>query len=124
MGSQSPSAYFKRTSLFWMVAVTATFGCFTVVIFWPQNIPYKHLGVIGSFLEYQVNNYYPYLYAGYRFAWFLHVLEALYSIKLCSDKRITSSSARLKWLVQTFLFGFASLQLLISYMPQQHSKSK
>uniref|UniRef100_A0A8C1TYT3 Transmembrane protein 254 n=1 Tax=Cyprinus carpio TaxID=7962 RepID=A0A8C1TYT3_CYPCA len=60
------------------------------------------------------------------FRWFLmfviHVCEVLFALKLCSDKGIDSTSGRLLWVAQTFLFGLTSLGLLIKYKPDGRPK--
>ncbi|XP_078284516.1 transmembrane protein 254 isoform X1 [Rhinoraja longicauda] len=122
MSAKGSDAYFKRTSFFWMAVVTGTFGYYTLLMFWPQSIPYKSLGLWGNLSKHLVDNYHPLLFTGYRLAWLIHVAEALYSIKLCSDKGITNSCTRIKWVLQTLLFGFTSLQHLLSYKPEQKEK--
>uniref|UniRef100_A0A9J8AN21 Transmembrane protein 254 n=1 Tax=Cyprinus carpio carpio TaxID=630221 RepID=A0A9J8AN21_CYPCA len=54
--------------------------------------------------------------------WVIHLFEALFALKLCSDKGIDSTSARLLWVAQTFLFGLGSLGLLIKYKPDGRPK--
>ncbi|XP_051897520.1 transmembrane protein 254 [Pristis pectinata] len=122
MSAEVSGAYFKRISFFWMAVITGSFGYFTLLMFWPQTIPYKSLGLWGNFSKYLVDKYHPHLYIGYWLAWLVHIAEALYSVKLCSDKGITSLSTRIKWAFQTFLFGITSLQLLLSYKPEQKKK--
>ncbi|XP_078386793.1 transmembrane protein 254 isoform X2 [Cetorhinus maximus] len=84
MSGTVSSTYFRRTSLFWIFVVTGSFGYYTLLMFWPQSVPYKSLGLWGSFSKYLVDNYHPHLYIGYWLAWALHLAEALYSVKLCS----------------------------------------
>ncbi|XP_078386792.1 transmembrane protein 254 isoform X1 [Cetorhinus maximus] len=122
MSGTVSSTYFRRTSLFWIFVVTGSFGYYTLLMFWPQSVPYKSLGLWGSFSKYLVDNYHPHLYIGYWLAWALHLAEALYSVKLCSDKGITNINVQLKWAFQTFLFGITSLWHLLSYEPQQKEK--
>uniref|UniRef100_UPI00398F3321 transmembrane protein 254 n=1 Tax=Pristiophorus japonicus TaxID=55135 RepID=UPI00398F3321 len=76
-------AYFRRTSIVWMAVITALFGYYTLLTFWPQSVPYKSLGPLGRFSKYLVENYNPYLYICYWMAWVIHLAETLYSIKLC-----------------------------------------
>ncbi|XP_041125041.1 transmembrane protein 254 isoform X1 [Polyodon spathula] len=56
------------------------------------------------------------------FAWSVHLAEAVYSLKLCSDKGIDSLFSRFLWCLQTFLFGIASLSLLLKYRPDPRPK--
>lgn len=37
----------------------------------------------------------------------------------CSNKGIKDKSTQVLWFIQTFLFGFASLRLLIKYDPER-----
>lgn len=41
------------------------------------------------------------------------------AVSPCSDKGISSTSARCLWFAQTFLFGYASLGLLLEYDPKR-----
>uniref|UniRef100_A0A8C7WTM9 Transmembrane protein 254 n=1 Tax=Oryzias sinensis TaxID=183150 RepID=A0A8C7WTM9_9TELE len=52
-------------------------------------------------------------------AFAIHVFEAIVSLRVCSNKGISNSGVRCLWFVQTFLFGFASLGLLLKYNPQR-----
>uniref|UniRef100_A0A673IFG9 Transmembrane protein 254 n=1 Tax=Sinocyclocheilus rhinocerous TaxID=307959 RepID=A0A673IFG9_9TELE len=54
--------------------------------------------------------------------WVIHLFEALFALKVCSDKGIDSTSTRLLWIAQTFLFGLTSLCLLIKYKPDGRPK--
>ncbi|XP_040176531.1 transmembrane protein 254 [Rana temporaria] len=111
------SAHFQRASLLWMTVITLSMGFFAWTVFWPTKVPYEHLGPLGSFVQYLVKNHYSTLFNGFWVAWLIHVAEAAYSLRLCSAKGITNSAARRHWVLQTFLFGIASLSLLIAYKP-------
>ncbi|ROK15878.1 Transmembrane protein 254 [Anabarilius grahami] len=54
--------------------------------------------------------------------WVIHLFEALYALKVCSDKGIDNTSTRLLWFAQTFLYGIASLGLLLKYKPDGRPK--
>ncbi|XP_053306064.1 transmembrane protein 254 [Spea bombifrons] len=118
------ASYFRRASLFWMALITLSMGFFTWTVFFPEQIPYEKLGPFGSFVQYLVKNHYGVMYHGFWVAWIIHLLEALYSMRLCSSKGIKDSGARTKWLLQTFLFGAASLLLLIAYKPAPSKKRR
>ncbi|KAM4635913.1 transmembrane protein 254 [Discoglossus pictus] len=113
----SSSTYFQRASLFWMLVITLSMGFFAWTVFWPERVPYQQLGPAGAFAKYMVQNHYGAMYYGFWAAWAIHVLEAWYSMRLCSKKGITDSGTRTRWLIQTFLFGVASLSLLLAYKP-------
>ncbi|XP_073542109.1 transmembrane protein 254 isoform X2 [Phyllobates terribilis] len=117
MASAGSVSYFKRASILWMAVISLAMGFFTWTVFWPEQVPYEQLGPVGSFSQYMVKNYYIVLYYGYWVSWAIHIAEALYSLPLCSSKGITDSGARVLWFIQTFLFGIASLSLLLTYKP-------
>ncbi|XP_068111571.1 transmembrane protein 254 [Hyperolius riggenbachi] len=109
--------YFRRASVFWMAVITFAMGFFAWTVFWPSHVPYEQLGPVGSFVEYLVKNHYSQLFYWFWIAWLIHVGEAAYSLHLCRAKGITDSGARTQWVIQTFLFGIASLSLLLAYKP-------
>nr|XP_006630948.2 PREDICTED: transmembrane protein 254 isoform X1 [Lepisosteus oculatus] len=114
--------YFRRTSLFWIITVTLSMGYYTWTVFWPEHVPYEKLGPVGTFSKYMVDHHYSVLYYGWWLAWSIHVSEAIYSVKVCSDKGVDSWLARFLWCFQTFLFGMFSLSLLLKYKPDSRPK--
>ncbi|KAM8923866.1 transmembrane protein 254 [Pelodytes ibericus] len=124
MASVAAASYFRRASLLWMAVITLSMGFFTLTVFLPEHVPYDKLGPVGSFSNYMVKNHHSLLYYGYWWAWTVHVVEALYSMRLCSSKGITDSGAKIQWLIQTFLFGIASLSLLLAYKPAPVKKRR
>lgn len=117
------AAYFQRGSLFWFTVITVSFGYYTWVVFWPQSIPYQSLGPLGSFTQYLAGHHHTLLRYGYWLAWLIHVGESLYAMVLCKYKGITNPRARLLWFLQTFLFGVASLSILIAYQPKHQKRT-
>lgn len=124
MAKTDGSAYFRRSSLFWVLVITLSFGYYTWTVFWPQQVPYDSLGPLGAFTKNLVNEHYGILYKGWWIVWVIHTVEALVALKICSDKGIDSSFARLLWFSQTLLFGFASLGLLLKYKPDRRAKQQ
>uniref|UniRef100_A0A8B9JSA9 Transmembrane protein 254 n=1 Tax=Astyanax mexicanus TaxID=7994 RepID=A0A8B9JSA9_ASTMX len=124
MAKTDGSAYFRRSSLFWILAITLSMGYYTWAVFWPQQVPYDSLGPLGAFTKHLVNEHYSLLYKGWWAVWAIHTVEALVGLKICGDKGIDSSFARLLWFSQTVFFGFASLGLLIKYKPDRRSKQQ
>ncbi|XP_055774575.1 transmembrane protein 254 isoform X2 [Salvelinus fontinalis] len=114
--------YFRRTSIFWITIVALSMGYFTWTVFWPQQVPYDNLGPLGTLSRYLVNNYHSLMYKGWWAAWVIHVAEALVAMKVCSDKGVDGTMTRCLWFVQTALFGFASLGLLLKYKPDHRTK--
>ncbi|XP_047558347.1 transmembrane protein 254 isoform X4 [Lutra lutra] len=96
-------AYFQRGSLFWFTVITLSFGYYTWVVFWPQSIPYQSLGPVGLFTQYLVDHHQTFLRNG--------------------SKGITDGRAQLLWFLQTFLFGIASLSILIAYRPKRQKQT-
>ncbi|XP_028279397.1 transmembrane protein 254 [Parambassis ranga] len=119
MAKSDGCAYFKRTSLFWIITVTLAMAFFTGIVFVPEKLPLQHLGVFGSLCSHLVENYSDLMYKGWLAAWAVHIFEALVALRTCSAKGISSTSVRCLWFVQTFLFGFASLGLLLKYDPER-----
>ncbi|CAH6778938.1 transmembrane protein 254 isoform X1 [Phodopus roborovskii] len=111
---------FFRVAKPWPSLVTALgMGYFTWVVFWPQSVPYQSLGPLGPFTKHLVAHHHTLLRNGYWLAWLIHVGESLYAMVLCKHKGITDGQARFLWFLQTFLFGIASLSILIAYRPKR-----
>uniref|UniRef100_A0A8D2N4Q1 Transmembrane protein 254 n=1 Tax=Zonotrichia albicollis TaxID=44394 RepID=A0A8D2N4Q1_ZONAL len=85
------------------------------VTLWPSTIPYSYLGLFGTFLNYLVEHHHKWVCYGFWISWLIHIVEALYGIKLCQAKGITDPAVQFQWFVQTLLFGYASFGLLVSY---------
>nr|XP_023402961.1 transmembrane protein 254 [Loxodonta africana] len=96
---------------------------FQWVVFWPQSIPYQNLGPLGSFTQYLVAHHQTLMHNGYWLAWLIHVGESLYAMVLCKYKGISDGRAQLLWFIQTFLFGIASLSILIAYRPKRQKQT-
>lgn len=93
------------------------------VVFWPQSIPYQNLGPLGPFTQYLVDHHHALLRNGYWLAWLIHVGESLCAVVLCKSKGVTDGRAQLLWFLQTFLFGIASLSILIAYRPKHQKQT-
>ncbi|XP_041645838.1 transmembrane protein 254 [Cheilinus undulatus] len=111
--------YFKRTSLFWIVLVTFGVGHFSCMVFIPEKIPFQYFGPYGTFCKYLVDNHADLLYKGWWAAFVVHVFEAIVALRVCRNKGITNTTTRCLWVFQTFLFGFASLGLLLKFDPER-----
>ncbi|XP_064125875.1 transmembrane protein 254 isoform X5 [Loxodonta africana] len=101
--SAGKGAYFRRGSPFWFTVITLSIGYYTWVVFWPQSIPYQNLGPLGSFTQYLVAHHQTLMHNGY--------------------KGISDGRAQLLWFIQTFLFGIASLSILIAYRPKRQKQT-
>ncbi|XP_019943677.1 transmembrane protein 254 [Paralichthys olivaceus] len=119
MATSDGGDYFKRTSLFWIVSVTLAMSYFTCTVFAPEKIPFESLGVFGSFCKHLVDNYANIMYKGWLASWVIHLFEAITALRVCSNKGINNPATRCLWFIQTFLFGFASLGLLLKYNPER-----
>ncbi|KAG7512920.1 transmembrane protein 254 [Solea senegalensis] len=109
--------YFKRASLFWIVVVTVSMGFFTCTVFVPEKVPFAQLGAFGSFCKHLAENHAGFMFKGWCAAWAVHAFEAFIAMRMCREKGITNSTTRCLWFVQTLLYGFASLGLLLKYKP-------
>ncbi|XP_039096444.1 transmembrane protein 254 isoform X2 [Hyaena hyaena] len=96
-------AHFQRGSLFWFAVIILSFGYYTWIVFWPQSIPYQSLGPLGLFTQYLVDHHHTLLHNG--------------------SKGITDGRAQVLWFLQTFLFGVASLSILIAYRPKRQKQT-
>ncbi|XP_064226182.1 transmembrane protein 254 isoform X1 [Aotus nancymaae] len=121
--SSAATAYFRPPRPLPSLVTVLGLGYFAWVVFWPQSIPYQSLGPLGSFTQYLVEHHHTLLSNGYWLAWLIHVGESLYAIVLCKHKGITSGRAQLLWFLQTFLFGIASLSILIAYKPKRQKQT-
>ncbi|XP_052007211.1 transmembrane protein 254 isoform X2 [Xyrauchen texanus] len=83
MAKSDSSAYFRRSSLFWIVTVTLSLGFYTWTVFWPQDVPYGSLGPLGALAKHLVDDHYSVMYYGWWLTWVIHVFEALYALKVC-----------------------------------------
>ncbi|XP_061600907.1 transmembrane protein 254 [Cololabis saira] len=119
MAKSDGNEYFKRTHLFWIVSVTLAFAYFTVIVFAPEKLPLESLGVFGSFCTYLVDNYAALMYKGWCASVGIHALESCVALMICSNKGINDTATRGLWFLQTFLFGYASLGLLVRYDPRR-----
>nr|XP_056706321.1 transmembrane protein 254-like [Euleptes europaea] len=87
------------------------------LVFSPATFPYYYLGPVGTFTNSMVQKHKLYIDIGYGIVWLIHIVEALYCIKLCRDKGITDPLTQFWWFLQTFCFGLTSFYLLLHYKP-------
>ncbi|XP_003458743.2 transmembrane protein 254 [Oreochromis niloticus] len=119
MATSDGRDYFQRTRLFWMVTLSVALIYFACTVFAPDVVPFELLGPFGTFSKNLAYNHPDLLYKGWCLTCAIHLSEALVALKLCSNKGIKDMSTRCLWFIQTFLFGFASLHLLIKYDPER-----
>ncbi|XP_061086397.1 transmembrane protein 254-like [Conger conger] len=74
------------------------------------------LGPLGFLSKYIREHHHSLMYNGWWLALMIHVAEALYSLKLMNKG--LNNAVTFLWFVQTFLFGIASLGLLLKYQPE------
>ncbi|XP_036193152.1 transmembrane protein 254 isoform X1 [Myotis myotis] len=139
-GGRAATAYFRAARPLPSLATALALGYFAWAVFWPQSIPYQSLGPLGPFTQYLVDHHHALLRNGfhpqititlnladfcsrYWLAWLIHVGESLYAMVLCKSKGITNGQAQLLWFLQTFLFGIASLSILIAYRPKRQKQT-
>ncbi|XP_023620299.1 transmembrane protein 254 isoform X3 [Myotis lucifugus] len=100
---RTATAYFRTARPLPSLATALALGYFAWVVFWPQSIPYQSLGPLGPFTQYLVDHHHTLLRNG--------------------SKGITNGRAQLLWFLQTFLFGIASLSILIAYRPKRQKRT-
>ncbi|XP_073338680.1 transmembrane protein 254 isoform X2 [Pagrus major] len=83
MAKSDGRAFFKRTSLFWIVSVTLSVGYFTLIVFAPETIPYQLLGPFGTLCRNLVDNHADIMYKGWWAAFAIHVFESIVALKMC-----------------------------------------
>ncbi|XP_027452778.1 transmembrane protein 254 isoform X3 [Zalophus californianus] len=100
---RAASAYFRPARCLPSLVTILALGYFAWVVFWPQSIPYQSLGPLGLFTQYLVDHHHTLLHNG--------------------SKGITDGRAQLLWFLQTYLFGIASLSILIAYRPKRQKQT-
>ncbi|XP_019627824.1 PREDICTED: transmembrane protein 254-like isoform X4 [Branchiostoma belcheri] len=108
---------FVRVSYLTLVLVPCIWLLYTFAVYAPQSVPWSMLGPVGTLVQYLIKNYPVQLYRGFWIAWGIHTTEAVIAAILTTMKNI-GGVTRLKWIVQTQLFGLASLYMLILYKPK------
>ncbi|XP_048747443.1 transmembrane protein 254-like [Ostrea edulis] len=106
MAKRNDPDYFRFAHIGWVIPISTGLTVLTWAYFDPEGIPwiFGPLGQLGAYL----GKTYPSLIKSMFYVTFaVHVIEALYSIKVCRDKNL-STSTTMKWCLQTFLVGFAS----------------
>ncbi|CAL1545557.1 unnamed protein product [Lymnaea stagnalis] len=107
--------YFTLPHPFWMLIITFGIWLLLASTFAPDTIP-DILGPIATFGKYMSQYHNLNILLCY-ITVILHCLEAAYAGKVCYDRDMTTS-ATVKWVASTFLFGFSSLALrLLPYKP-------
>ncbi|KAK1791798.1 hypothetical protein P4O66_013779 [Electrophorus voltai] len=95
MSTSDGYAYFRRSSVSWIMVVMLSMGFYTWVVFWPDQVPYTSLGPLGAISKHLVNEYYGVLYKGWWLAWVVHVFESLVALKLCRTAGVVKASSDL-----------------------------
>ena len=115
--------YFIRVSIFHYVCVALGFLVFGFVCFYNDETAFEHLGGPGRRLLYLKQNYLTELRIGFVIAVLLHIIEAVYAIKLATVLQLNQETLK-KWTLQTFLVGYSSLRHLIEYSRKQKEVGK
>lgn len=116
----SKDDYFQTPGIVWIAIVPAGVTLLSLAFLKPEWVPYEMLGPIGTFMLYLVQNYPTLLAGAFYFTWISHAIEAVYVNKLCEAKQL-SDDVKMKWMIQTFIFGMFSLTLLKAYKPKKRS---
>ncbi|XP_060096749.1 transmembrane protein 254-like [Heteronotia binoei] len=107
-----------------MAAVAFCLAYHGWTVFSPETFPYDFLGPVGTFTKFLVEHHKIYVDIAYAIVWLIHIVEALYCIKLCRDKGITDRSTQFQWVIQTFCFGGTSIIYLLLYTPPKEENTK
>ncbi|XP_065055731.1 transmembrane protein 254-like [Rhopilema esculentum] len=115
--------HFESSSLLYYVLVTVALVSFEILCFQTSLFPFERLGGAGKRLKYLTDHHLDTIRAGFLFAVALHIFEAIYANFKCRSINM-SQSAKMKWTIQTFIIGYASLRLLNSYCEKKTSRKK
>ncbi|XP_035693762.1 transmembrane protein 254-like [Branchiostoma floridae] len=114
---------FKRLPIWMMGFVFVFFALVGLAVLAPDSTPWHVLGPVGSFIQNTIKNdpariqEMPFRILG------IHTAETAIAFFITLWKDI-SGPARLKWLLQTFVFGIFSLLPLIVFKPAVEKKVK
>ncbi|CAG5125839.1 unnamed protein product [Candidula unifasciata] len=113
--------YFRLPTPFWMVTILSGLCLLAAATLSPESIP-TYLGPVRTFGVYMGTshpNVCVFISIG---TVIIHILEAAYAGKVCLRRKMTTS-ATIKWILSTFVFGFSSLTLrLLPYKPDAKEK--
>lgn len=115
--------YFHSVGIFKYIAVVIGMAMLCFLAFHPAPESFlSKLGGPGQRLLYLRTNYRTQLKFGFFVAVCLHIGEAWYAAKLATDMNLTEETVK-KWVIQTAILGYVSLQQLIKYK-EEISKTK
>lgn len=107
--------FFVRVSFHKFLAISLGLALYAFLCFHPSPESYlDRMGGPGQRLQYLRENYMIHMRIGMFIAILLHIIEALYAIKLATQLGLTQETIQ-KWAIQTGMMGYSSLQDLIKY---------
>ncbi|EDO43551.1 predicted protein [Nematostella vectensis] len=115
--------YFRFASIIWYILVIAGLTLFYLVTFKPDSFPFEAFGLLGKRLQTVKENNQQTFEIGFTMAILVHIAEACMAFRTCRKMNL-SSSASLKWTLQTLLLGFPSFGLLLRYKTDMEVKEK
>jgi len=95
--------YYRPPHFIAIILVPIGMTLTTMAALSPQLLPYAYMGPLGNFVKYMVQNQPGSLLIICTVAWIIHLGEAVYAGKLCSDKGI-EGTAKLMWILHQLLF--------------------
>ncbi|EJD75637.1 hypothetical protein LOAG_17259 [Loa loa] len=103
--------FFKSPHLIWWILVPV--ALLINFMTWYDAHWFGQFGMPGKFLELLGSRFPSFFTATNILALIAHFGESLYSLKLCDLLHISRNNA-LKWMLQTFILGYPSLQILLN----------
>ncbi|XP_057316714.1 uncharacterized protein LOC130657720 [Hydractinia symbiolongicarpus] len=113
--------FFKTVSIFHYICVIVGFLAFWYVCFTTNDDVFKRLGGPGQRLTFLRENYLIEMRIGFFFAILLHIVEALYAVKVGSELNLSQVAIQ-KWVIQTSIVGYSSLRHLTAYQEEKRKK--
>jgi len=120
--TRAMSSYFKSPHPLWVVIIPPALLLTFLSWYSPTSVRVWWLGWLGQLAHYLGQNYNYGMGVVNLFGWAAHATEAIYSLHLCDDLKLAHSCA-LKWFLQTFVYGFFSLRLLLAYRANRVKKT-
>nr|CDJ80798.1 transmembrane protein C10orf57 homolog isoform [Haemonchus contortus] len=105
--------YFRSPAFYWYLIILPALGI-NFLAFYSPKLLREYVPLIGPMAAYIGTHYHWITVYTNVFALVAHVGESLYALYLCTKLKF-SLSCSAKWVVQTFLVGFASLGILSDF---------
>ncbi|XP_071165183.1 transmembrane protein 254-like [Mytilus edulis] len=108
--------YFRFPKPVWVCTIGFGLYLLSASTFSPKSIP-SFLGPVGRFGAYLGETYPNGIFGLFVATVLIHAAESVYTVHLARERKL-STSATIKWTIQTFIFGFSSFLKLKAYRPK------